>query len=115
MPLAEKMSPDTSARRTRLWLYWGSAISTTFVFLFFMATMLMVPGMLPSTKICLLSVVGVAAMVALGIGTWRFSSTEAPSMMWPFGTVMAVFLILELLYCIISVLSALLLGMRIDH
>jgi hypothetical protein len=97
------MHTVSSDGRTRLWLYWISAIGTTLVFLLFMATMLMVPGVLLSTKIWMLSVVAASAMVALGIGAWRFSSTEAPLMMWPLGTAMGVVLLLELLQCIIGI------------
>jgi hypothetical protein len=89
--------------RMRFWAYWISAAVSTLLFLLFMASMLMVPGIVPSTKMWMLSVVGVAVVISLGVGAWRFSSTEAPVMVWPLGPIVAVVLLLELAECVISV------------
>ena len=64
----------------------------------------MVPGIAPSTKMWMLSVVGVAVATSLGVGTWRFGSTEAPVTVWPLGPMVAVVLLLELAYCVIGVI-----------
>lgn len=90
-------------RRVRLWTYWISAAVSTLLFLHFMTLMLMVPGIVPSTKIWMLSIVGVAAAISLGVGAWRSGSTEAPVMVWPLGSIVAVVLLLEVAECAISV------------
>lgn len=87
----------------RFWMYWISAAVSTLVFLLFLATLMMVPGIVPSTKMWMLSVVGVALAISLGVGAWRFSSTEAPITVWPLGPMVAVVLLLELAYCVICV------------
>ena len=51
----------------------------------------------------MLSVVGVAVATSLGVGAWRFSSTEAPIAVWPLGPMVAVVLLLELAYCVVAV------------
>jgi hypothetical protein len=84
-------------------MYWISAAISTLLFLLFMATMLMVPGIMPSTKMWMLSVVGFAAAISLLVGTWRFGSTEAPVTVWPLGPILGVVLLLELAYCVINV------------
>jgi len=99
------MHTGSSDGRTRLWLYWGLGIITTLVFLLFITTIEMVPGISQSGKVWMLSAVGVAAITALGIGSWKFSSTEAPAMLWPLGSVMAVLLLMEVLLCIIGVFA----------
>ncbi len=94
---------EARTRRMRSWTYWISAVVSTLLFLLFMASMLMVPGVLSSTKIWMLAVAGVGVAISLGVGMWRFGSTEAPAMIWPLGPVMGVMLLLELAYCAISV------------
>jgi hypothetical protein len=87
----------------RFWAYWVSAAVSTLLFLYFMAIMLTVPGIVPSTKIWMLSVAGVLAAISLGVGTWRFDRTDAPAMVWPLGSTAAVALLLEVADCAISV------------
>jgi hypothetical protein len=89
----------------RFWTYWISAVLSTLLFFFFMATMLMVPGLTHSTKIWMLSASGIAVAISLAIGMWRFGSTEAPIMEWPLGPTLAVVLLLELAECGISLLQ----------
>jgi hypothetical protein len=97
------MHTESSVGKTRFWWYWSTAIGSTLLFLLFMASMLMVPGILPSTKLWMLTVAGVGAAVSLGVGMWRFGSTEAPATLWPLGPVAGVGLLLELAYCAINV------------
>jgi hypothetical protein len=98
------MHTESSTRKVRLWLYWSSAIGATLVFLLFMVSMLMVPGIQPSMKMWMLTFAGVGVAISLGVGLWRFGSTEAPATLWPLGPVGSVVLLLELAYCAISVL-----------
>jgi hypothetical protein len=96
-------SKELRGKQVRPRTYWILATVSTLLFLLFMATMLMVPGIAPSTKMWMLSVVGVAVAISLGVGTWRFSSTEAPVTIWPLGPVVGVVLLLELTECVVSV------------
>lgn len=89
--------------RTRFWMYWISSLLATIIFLFFMTTMLMVPGVLPGAKLSMLSIAGVAVAISLGIGVWKFSSTDAPVTAWPLGPLVGVILLGELAECVISV------------
>jgi len=96
-------SNELRGKRVRSWTYWISAAVSTLLFVLFMATMLMVPGIVASTKIWMLSVVGVAVAISLAVGAWRLGSTEAPVTLWPLGPIVAVVLLLELAECAISV------------
>jgi hypothetical protein len=89
--------------RTRFLIYWISAVVATLIFLLFMTTMLMVPGVLPGAKLWMLSIAGVAVAISLGIGVWKFSSTDAPVTAWPLGPLVGVILLGELAECVISV------------
>jgi hypothetical protein len=89
--------------QVRSCVYLISAALSTLLFIFFLATMLMVPGIVPSTKMWMLCVVAVAVTMSLGVGMWQFSSTEAPIMIRPLGPTIAAVLLLELTYCVISV------------
>jgi hypothetical protein len=100
---SEDKSRELRGKRVRSWVYWVSAAVSTLLFLEFAATMLMVPGIRPSTKIWMLSVVGVALAISLGVGTWRFTSTEAPVTIWPLGPMVCVVLLLELAECVINI------------
>jgi hypothetical protein len=71
--------------------------------LLFMVTMLSVPGVLPTTKIGMLSFAGLGAVVSLTIGLWKFTDSDAPVMAGLPGALMAVVLLLELLECAVSV------------
>jgi hypothetical protein len=103
---ANRLSDDITERpnnRVRSYSYWISAAVSTILFLIFSATMLTVPGILASTRMWMLSVAGIAVAISLGIGIWRFGSTEAPAMVWPAGTMLSVVLLLELADCLINV------------
>ena len=103
MTIKSNMAEEPRGSRIRSWVYWLSAVASTLLFLLFMATMLMVPGILPSTKMWMLMAVGVGAAISLGVGMWRFGSTDAPATLWPLGPVAGVMLLLELGYCAINV------------
>jgi protein-S-isoprenylcysteine O-methyltransferase Ste14 len=103
MAINRDVEMEPSVSRVRFWAYWLTAVTSTLLFLFFMAAMLMVPGVLSSTKMWMLSVVGVVAAISLAVGMWRFGSTEAPATLPPLGPVAGVVLLLELVYCSINV------------
>jgi len=101
------MVPEDSSEvrrvRVRFWLYWTFSVIATLIFVLFMVTMLSVPGVLPSTKIGMLSFAGLGAVVSLTIGLWNFTDSDAPVMAGFPGALMAVVLLLELLECAVSV------------
>ncbi len=94
---------EARTRRVRSWSYWISALVSTLLFLLFMTSMLMVPGVLTSTKMWMLTIAGIAVGISLGVGMWRFGSTEAPATVWPLGPIVGVMLLLELAYCAINI------------
>ena len=94
---------DVRTRRVRFWMYWIMAVASTLLYLLFTATMLTVPGILPSSKIMMLTAVGTGLAIALGVGIWRFGSTEAPATLWPLGPVSGVVLLLELAHCAVGI------------
>jgi hypothetical protein len=98
-----EVETEPSVNRVRFWANWLAAAASILLFVFFMAAMLMVPGVLSSTKIWMLSVVGVGAAISLAVGMWRFGSTKAPATLSPLGPVAGVVLLLELAYCSINV------------
>lgn len=101
MPSDESTEPQ--GKRVHSLAYWISAAVATLLYLYAFTIMLMVPGIPPSEKIGRLSAVGLAVAISLGVGTWRFSSTEAPVTIWPLGPMVCVVLLLELAHCVVSV------------
>jgi hypothetical protein len=89
--------------RIRLWMYWITSIVATLILLYFVFIMMMVPGVLPSAKLWMLSIAAVALVVPLGVGLWKVSTTEAPFAAWPLGPIMGVILLLELTLCIFNI------------
>jgi uncharacterized membrane protein YidH (DUF202 family) len=83
--------------------YWLSSLITTGGFFYFVALLLMVPGVSPTTKLWILIPVCLAAIVSLCAGLWRYSSSEAPIWNGPLAVAMAVVLMLEIAYCVVSV------------
>jgi hypothetical protein len=94
---------EDRTRRVRFWTYWITAVAAMLVFALLMTAMLMVPGIQPSTKTWMLTVAGGCMAFSLGVGMWRFGSTEAPAMLSPLGTVAGVVLLLGLGYCVINI------------
>jgi hypothetical protein len=93
-------------------MYWISSLVATLIFLFFMTTMLMVPGVLPGTKVWMLSIAGTALVVSLCIGAWKFGSTDAPLAAHRLGPFVGVLLLVELAMRLISIFQILVLGKR---
>jgi hypothetical protein len=87
----------------RFWMYWFTSIGATLIFLLFVFFMMMVPGVLLSEKLWMLSIAAAALVVPLGFGLWRVNSTNAPFCIWPLGPIMGVVLILELMQCVASI------------
>jgi len=95
----------SSRRKVRLWTFWMSSLGSTILFFLFMATMMVVPGILLETKLWMLSLAGLAAAISLVIGLWRFASTDAPVADRPFGPIIAVVLLIEMAECGISLVQ----------
>jgi hypothetical protein len=103
MTIKSNVAPELRGSRIRSWVYWLSAVASTLLYLLSTVTMLMVPGIRPSTKIGMLAVVVVGAALSLGVGIWRFGSTEAPATLWPLGPVSGVVLLLEIAHCVVGI------------
>jgi hypothetical protein len=101
--MSEPDQREKGSKRIRFGAYWTSAALATIVFLMFIYVMSMVPGVPPGQKLWMLSVAGGLLVASLGIGVWKFRTTEAPIMAWPLGTVVGVALSLELAECVIGV------------
>jgi len=85
--------PDERAersKRVRFHSYWISAILATLVLLMFAYVMSMVPGVPRGQKLWMLSIAGVLLASSLGIGVWKFRTSEAPFMAWPLGPIVGV-------------------------
>jgi hypothetical protein len=98
--------PDHRKERTkriRLRMYWISSALATLVFLMFVYVMSVVPGIYPGEKLWMLSVAGVMLAASLGIGVWKFRTSEALFMTSPLGAALSMVLLLELAVCIASV------------
>jgi hypothetical protein len=90
-------------QKTRLRLYWALSVFASIVFLMFIYVMSMVPGVPSVQKLWMLSVSGSLSAVSLGVGMWKFRTTEAPTLARPIETVVGVLLLLELTVCIIGI------------
>jgi hypothetical protein len=89
----------------RLSIYRVSSVLATLLFLFFVAEMLMVPGFWPAEKIWRLSVAAAALVASLGIGAWKFRTAEAPITTSPVDSLLSAILLLELVWCVASIVS----------
>lgn len=103
--MKEEAGGDGRGQKIRLHLYWGTAIFATLIFLLFAYVMTMSPAGGSAPKLWMLSIAGGLLAVPLCIGTWKFTTTEAPIKAWPFETLLAVLLFLELLRCIIGIIG----------
>lgn len=101
--MQEETDGDGRERTTRFYVYWGTAIFATLIFLLFAYVMMMSPAGGSVPKLWMLSIAGALLAVPLCIGTWKFATTDAPVKAWPFGTLVAVLLFLEFLRCIIGI------------
>jgi hypothetical protein len=85
----------TNDRRALFWIF---AILTTLLYLFFLLTALTVPGITPATRVGMFLIVAATSLIALAIGVWRPTTTDAPGMDSRLSAVMCVFLALEFLH-----------------
>jgi hypothetical protein len=98
--------PSDSLRSgRRLSTYRVSSVLATLLFLFFVVEMLMVPGFWPADKLWRLAVSAAALATSLGIGTWKFRTTEAPIMSSPIDSLLSATLLLELVWCVAGIIS----------
>ena len=67
---------EPQRERLRRGAYWISAAVSTLLFLLFVTTMLMVPGIASTSKVWMLTVVDVCVIFSLALGIWRFDSTD---------------------------------------
>jgi hypothetical protein len=89
--------------RFRLRAFWVASALGTVVFLLFVYLMMMVPGVPAAQKIWMLSIAGGLLVVPLGIGIWKFGTSDAPIMARPLGPVVWVLLLLELGVCVLGI------------
>ena len=87
-------------------VYWALSVLATIVSLMFIYVMSVVPGVPSVQRLWMLFVAAALLVLSLGVGTWKFRTTEAPVLAWPFGTVMCLLLFLELAVCIIGMFQA---------
>jgi hypothetical protein len=96
---------ETRRRQTRFRAYWASSVLSTFVFLFLMFVMMMVPGILASDKLGMLSISAIALTASLCIGAWKFDGVDAPIAAGPTGAAVAVILLIELGICAVGMVG----------
>jgi hypothetical protein len=98
---AQDRGEPSSNRRV---LFWILSIVATLLYLFLISAMLMVPGILPVSKLWMLSVASVGAGTALVVGIWRPATTDAPMADSRSALVVGVIVLLELLHCAVGVI-----------
>lgn len=96
-------SREVRGKKIRFRMYWILSGLATLVWLAFTYVMSMVPGVYPEQKLWMLSVAGALLAASLGIGIWKFRTSEVPFMAWPLGPIVGVVLILELAECVIGI------------
>jgi hypothetical protein len=100
--LAEIEDREERIKRIRSRLYWDSATVATIVVLMFSYTMMMVPGMYTREKLWMLAIEIGLLTVPFGIRIWEVRTSEA-TFVGGLRGFMGLFLILELVWCIIGV------------
>jgi hypothetical protein len=106
--MQEETDGDGRERTTRFYVYWGTAMFATLIFVLFAYVMMASPAGGSVPKLWMLSIAGALLLVPLCIGTWKFTTTDAPIKGWPFETLLAVFLFLEFVRCIIGIIYVIL-------
>lgn len=99
----DRSSESSSKESSRFLFFIGSSVISIGIFLLFATVMLMVPGVLPSEKITMLTIATVVAGISVSVAVWKFGSTDAPIMRWPIGSLLSVVLVLVLVYCILNI------------
>jgi len=96
------MSNDDEIEKSRLrrQIYWAMSGTATLIFSAFVYLMMMVPGIPASQKLYMLFIAAVLLVLPLLVAAWKFSSTDAPLMSWPFGPLVSVVLLIELAWCL---------------
>jgi hypothetical protein len=93
--------------RLRFQLYWALSGLATLVFLLFVFLMMMVPGVPDTDKLWMLSISSVLLLIPLLVGVWKFDSSDAPLTSWPLGPLVSVILLIELTWCVASLVAIL--------
>jgi hypothetical protein len=94
--------PAESGRKRKL-LYWALSCVSTFVFMFFVFMLMMVPGVEDATKLWMLSGAGTLLAIALVVGVWRPQTSESPITSGMPGPVIAIILALEIAQCLLGI------------
>jgi len=100
--MSEPNQNEERGGQFRLRAYFIASAFGTVVFLLFVYVMMMVPGVPANQKIWMLTIAGGLLVLPLGIGIWRFGTSDAPIMARPFGPVVWVLLLLELAVCVVG-------------
>jgi hypothetical protein len=100
-----KIEETDRESRSRFGLYWMLSAIATITFLLFAFLMLMVPGVQSGAKLGMLSTAGALLAASLAVGVWKFGTSEAPIMAWPLGPIVGIFLLLQLLWCVVSAIQ----------
>jgi len=98
--------------QTRLRAYWATSILATLIYVLLVFLLLMVPGVEPLEKVWLLLPLIVLLTGSLIIGSWKTKGSKAPMTMWPLGPVIGGVLVLELVHCIIGIITQMLIILR---
>jgi hypothetical protein len=86
-------------------LFWILSIVVTLLYLFLVSAMLTVPGILPVSKLWMLSVASGCAGTALLVGIWRAGATDAPMANSRSALVVGMIVLLELLHCAVGAIA----------
>jgi hypothetical protein len=101
-----KLNSAANSGRARFYWFLGTSIVSSLVFVLFMFTCMMVPGIPPSQKRWMFGSDATLLAGSLFIGLWRFATTDAPISQQPVGSVLGVIITLETLFCIATLIEA---------
>lgn len=93
---------DFRAGNGRVWAFVVTSSCATLVFVLLTAEMMLVPGITSRSKLGMLSIAGVGLLVSLGVGGWKYETTEAPLTSWRLGPIFSVVLAIELIFCLVD-------------
>jgi hypothetical protein len=103
---------ENQNQKARLRIFWMTSVFATFIYVLIVFLLLMVPGVEPVEELWLLLASAIILAMPLVIGSWKFWGGKAPITMRPFGRLVGVVLILELIYCVIGVVAEVLIILR---
>jgi hypothetical protein len=98
--------PDVSRSRDRLWIYRLLGLLSAVLFVSFMAAGLLAPAFDTTTRTLVLITETVALGVSLAVGAWKPAQSDAPITSSHKDTFLAAILLLQLVWCIVGVLTS---------